>query len=66
MTITLPTASFWIKYLHPEIVRLAKPVVGWFYTIAPNGDLSVSLPALIILGLFIGLLAPSGWEAAFS
>jgi uncharacterized membrane protein YfcA len=59
MTITLPTASFWIKYLHPEIVRLAKPVVGWFYTISANGDLSVSLPALIILGLFIGLLAGS-------
>jgi hypothetical protein len=59
MTITLPTASYWIKYLHPEIVRLAKPVVGWFYTIAPNGDLSVSLLGLIILGLGVGLLSGS-------
>jgi uncharacterized protein len=59
MTITLPTASYWIKYLHPEIVRLAKPVAGWFYTISPQGDLSVSLLALVILGLIIGLLAGS-------
>jgi uncharacterized membrane protein YfcA len=59
MSITLPTASFWIKYLHPEIVRLAEPVAGLFYTISPAGDLSVSLPALIILGLFIGLMAGS-------
>jgi len=59
MTITLPTASYWIKYLHPEIVRLAQPVVGWFYTISPQGDLSVSLLALAILGLIIGLLAGS-------
>jgi uncharacterized protein len=59
MTINLPAASFWIKYLHPEIVRLGKPVVGWFYTISPAGDLSVSLLALVILGLFIGLLAGS-------
>jgi uncharacterized membrane protein YfcA len=59
MTITLPTASYWIKYLHPEIVRLGKPVVGWFYTISPNGDLGVSLLALIILGLVVGLLAGS-------
>lgn len=59
MTITLPTASYWITWLHPEIVRLAKPVAGWFYTISPNGDLSVSLLALVILGLVIGLLAGS-------
>lgn len=59
MTFTLPTASFWIKYLHPEVVRLAQPVVGWFYTISPTGDLSVSLLALVILGLVIGLLAGS-------
>ena len=59
MTITLPTASFWIKYLHPEIVRLAQPVVGWFYTVGPNGELAVSLPALIVLGLLVGLLSGS-------
>ena len=57
--ITLPTASFWIKYLHPEILRVAKPVLGWFYTIAPNGDLAVSLTALIVLGLAVGLLSGS-------
>ena len=55
--ITLPIASFWIKYLHPEILRAAKPVLGWFYTISPAGDLAVSLPALIILGLAVGLLS---------
>jgi|UniRef100_A0A7C3Z9W4 hypothetical protein len=59
MTITLPTASYWVKYLHPEIVRLAKPAAGWFYTISPAGELSVSLPALIILGLAVGLLSGS-------
>jgi len=59
MTITLPTASFWLKYLHPEIVRLGKPVAGWFYTISANGDLSVSLLALVILGLGVGLLSSS-------
>jgi len=59
MTVTLPTASYWIKYLHPEIVRLAQPVVGWFYTIAPGGDLSVSLLGLIVLGLGVGLLSGS-------
>ena len=57
--ITLPTASFWIKYLHPEILRAAEPVLGWFYTISPAGDLAVSLPALIILGLAVGLLSGS-------
>jgi uncharacterized protein len=59
MTITLPTASVWIKYLHPEIVRLAQPVAGWFYTISPDGDLAVSLPALVVLGLVVGLLSGS-------
>jgi uncharacterized protein len=59
MTVTLPTASFWLKYLHPEIVRLGKPVAGWFYTISANGDLSVSLLALVILGLGVGLLSSS-------
>jgi uncharacterized membrane protein YfcA len=59
MTITLPIASYWIKYLHPELVRLAQPVVGWFYTISPYGDLAVSLPALILLGLGVGLLSGS-------
>lgn len=59
MTITLPTASYWIKYLHPEVVRLAQPVVGWFYTISPYGDLAVSLPALVLLGLLVGLLSGS-------
>ena len=59
MTMTLPTASYWFKYLHPELVRLAQPVVGWFYTVSPEGDLSMSLSALIILGLVVGLLSGS-------
>jgi uncharacterized protein len=59
MTVTLPTASYWLTYLHPELVRLAQPVQGWFYTISPQGDLTISLTGLIILGLFIGLLTGS-------
>lgn len=57
MTVTLPLASYWNKYLHPELSRLAEPVQGWFYTIQPQGDLSVNLLALIGLGLIVGLLA---------
>jgi uncharacterized membrane protein YfcA len=57
MTVTLPLASRWIKTLHPEFARLAEPIQGWFYTIQTNGDLSVSLLALIILGLIVGLMA---------
>jgi uncharacterized protein len=59
MTVTLPTASYWFAYLHPELVRLAQSVQGWFYTVSPQGELSVSLAGLIILGLFIGLLIGS-------
>jgi len=59
MTVTLPTASYWLSYLHPELVRLAQPVQGWFYTISPQGDLSISLTGLIILGLLVGLLTGS-------
>ena len=59
MTVTLPTASYWLTYLHPDLVRLAQPIYGWFYTISPQGDLSISLTGLIILGLFIGLLTGS-------
>ena len=59
MTITLPIASYWYQYLHPELVRLAQPVQGWFYTVSPNGDLAVSLWALILLGVVIGLLSGS-------
>jgi uncharacterized protein len=56
MTITLPTAGYWTTFLHPELVRLAQPVYGWFYTISPQGELSISLWALIVLGLLLGLL----------
>lgn len=59
MTVTLPTASYWIKYLHPELARFAEPLKGWVYTITPQGDLSISLAALIILGVVIGLLSSS-------
>jgi len=59
MTVTLPTASYWFTYLHPELVRLAEPIQGWFYAISPQGELSISLLGLIILGLFIGLLTGS-------
>jgi len=59
MTVTLPTASYWFAYLHPELVRLAQPVQGWFYTVSPQGELSISLVGLIILGVFIGLLTGS-------
>ena len=59
MTVSLPTASYWFAYLHPELVRLAQPVQGWFYTVSSQGELSISLPGLIILGLFIGLLTGS-------
>jgi len=59
MTVTLPTASYWYTYLHPELVRLAQPIQGWFYIVSPQGELSISLLGLIILGLFIGLLTGS-------
>ena len=59
MTIALPTASDWIKNLPPGLVRLAEPLQGWFYTISSQGDLTISLVALIILGLFIGFLTGS-------
>jgi uncharacterized protein len=59
MTVTLPTASYWLNYLHPELARLAEPLQGWFYTVSPQGDLSLSLIALIILGVLIGLLSGS-------
>jgi uncharacterized protein len=59
MTVTLPTASYWTTYLHPELVRLAQPLQGWFYTISPQGELSINLLALVILGLAMGLLVGS-------
>ncbi len=59
MTVTLPTASYWTTYLYPELVRLAQPLEGWFYTISPQGELSINLVALVILGLAMGLLVGS-------
>lgn len=59
MTVTLPTAGYWFTSLHPELVRLAQPVQGWFYTVSSQGELSVSLLGLIMLGLWIGLLTGS-------
>ena len=55
MAITLPIASHWQQILSPDLGRLAEPVHGWFYAIQPNGDLAVSLAALIVLGLCLGL-----------
>jgi hypothetical protein len=59
MNITLPIASYWHQYLHPELARLAQPVQGWFYTVSPNGELSINLVALILVGVLTGLLAGS-------
>jgi uncharacterized protein len=56
MGFTLPISSFWQKALHPELARLAEPLHGWFYTIQTNGDLVISLAALIVMGLAVGLL----------
>jgi len=56
MTVILPLASYWQKTLHPDLARLTEPLQGWFYTIQPNGDLSISLAALVILGFGLGLL----------
>ncbi len=42
--------------MHPQLARLAEPLHGWFYTIQTNGDLVISLTALIIMGLIVGLL----------
>ncbi len=59
MNITLPIASYWHQYLHPELARLAQPLQGWFYTVSPNGELSINLVALILVGVLTGLLAGS-------
>ena len=56
MSLTLPIASYWQKALHPELAKLAEPLQGWFYTIQTNGDLVVSLAALVLVGLVVGLL----------
>lgn len=56
MGLTLPIASYWQKALHPEMAKLAEPLQGWFFTIQTNGDLVVSLTALIGVGLVVGLL----------
>ncbi|MBM4288252.1 MAG: sulfite exporter TauE/SafE family protein [Deltaproteobacteria bacterium] len=56
MNVTLPIASYWQKVLHPELARLTEPLQGWFFTIQSNGDLAVSLPALVLVGLTVGLL----------
>jgi hypothetical protein len=55
MGLTLPISSYWQKALHPELARLAEPLQGWFYTIQTNGDLVISLGALVIVGLVAGL-----------
>jgi uncharacterized membrane protein YfcA len=56
MSFYLPISSFWQKALHPELARLVEPLHGWFYTIQTNGDLVISLAALVIMGLVVGLL----------
>jgi len=56
MGLHLPISSFWQKALHPELARLAEPLHGWFYTIQTNGDLVISLAALVLMGLLVGLL----------
>jgi uncharacterized membrane protein YfcA len=56
MTTILPIASHWQKILNPGLARLAGPIHGWFYTIQTNGDLAVSLVALLILGFCLGLM----------
>ncbi len=56
MGLTLPLSSFWHKALHPQLAGLAEPLQGWFYTIQTNGDLVISLGALIVMGLIVGLL----------
>jgi uncharacterized protein len=55
MGFTLPISSYWQKALHPELARLAEPFQGWLYTIQTNGDLVVSLAALVLVGLVAGL-----------
>lgn len=52
----LPLAGYWLKVLQPELSRLSEPWRGWFYTLLPAGDLQVSLAALMLLGLVVGLL----------
>ncbi|MGQ9687260.1 MAG: sulfite exporter TauE/SafE family protein [Desulfobaccales bacterium] len=59
MTVTLPTASYWLSSWSAELVRLGQPVAGWFYTISPQGELSVNLVALVALGVLMGLLVGS-------
>lgn len=59
MTVTLPTAGYWLSSWYAELVRLGQPVSGWFYTLSPQGELSVNLVALVILGLLMGLLVGS-------
>jgi uncharacterized protein len=56
MGFTLPISSYWLKALDPELAKLAEPFNGWFYTIQTNGDLVVSLGALLLVGLVAGLL----------
>jgi hypothetical protein len=56
MSFPLPISSYWLKALDPELAKLAEPFNGWFYTIQTNGDLVVSLAALILVGLTVGLL----------
>ncbi|MBW1917393.1 MAG: sulfite exporter TauE/SafE family protein [Deltaproteobacteria bacterium] len=57
MNIPLSIASYWIKYLNPQLALLTQPIQGWFYTVSPQGELTINLIALIVLGLAMGFLA---------
>jgi len=56
MDLFLPIASYWQTVLAPELAKLAQPIHGWWYTIVPPGQLLVNLPAVVVVGLLVGLL----------
>ncbi|MGQ9922135.1 MAG: sulfite exporter TauE/SafE family protein [Desulfobacca sp.] len=56
MELALPIASYWQTHLYPELATLAAPLLGWFYTMQPQGLLTVNLPVLILVGFVVGLL----------
>lgn len=56
MDLTLPIASYWQTVLYPELVALSAPIQGWFYSIQPPGQLQISLPVLVGIGVLVGFL----------
>ncbi len=56
MELTLPIAGYWHTVLNPALAETGAAVSGWLYTMSGQGQLAVNLPALLAVGLLVGVL----------